>query len=1128
MNSPANMIKTTDTPTRPIKQQLKRITLTCLTLACTLTAQVSAWQSGDTVSINEKLYVLRSDNLINNPGFEEGFTGWTDATSSAATLTSSKFTIHTTGGVNNSQYLVGNNNEDSKSSGSIGTGWSITSGKTYVLAYYAKYQSTTTAGSEEFSKISLTNYKTSNLEPKIVVNATKIDAGNQWTLNTVGFTNSNPAYSYVVARFRWLGGRLGFDQFALHEAFEMPDIVGLQALITEAQTLYADTTQGAAIFLAAITEAQSFLTSESSADVTKAKTTLSQAITAFKLLNASSSQPVDLTARLNNPGFDDNNATGWSGAGTVGYHSVEFYQKTFNMYQTLAGLPAGKYRLQVRGFERPKNNDGGAAYRAGTETIYATFYAKASSFPERNTAFPSLYKHRFTGTGQLNNYVNTMAGAEIMFNNPDSAYYVTTLTDIYLTDGATLTVGAKSDFQQGGYWALFDDFKLYYEGQDYSGAATMVLALVNQAKVLAASHIQTSAFTTLSNAIATGEQAAGADSLILKDLAIASQALTAAIETGKTSEAAYTALQSALTAAQAALGEGIGADSLQAAISRGQATYNNLEADLNSLATAATDLSKAVLAYRLANATGTTPTVTTTRQYARGSSVAFLRGSFTGTGITERGICWSTHPEPTVLDGRSTTRFGSAGYLFKVDGLQPSTVYYMRAYALTSTYAVGYGDVIKVITIPRGTTRYTMASGFPDADYTRVNAAMKSAVEYYNTYTSIKNLSLSVNYGSGTPTAEASYGGWMRFGPSSSYQQTGTALHEMAHTIGVGTHWYWYNGTTALKAGGKWLGERATAVLNFMDGTSSAQISGDNTHGWPYGINGAHEDNGTDWLYTVNSLLMQGFGEDGLPTPTGKFTTPAYTFEHTDSVKYYLKSEDSRAGRDTAFVLENNGSLSLRTMTAAQAAANDSAAWYLTFNPVNCYYTLRNVATGKLLTYMSTGINGIRLVERQTPAISNYFQFMGARINAQVGTDGKKVTKKGYYIIYPSATENPYTLTTSTSKTFMASTFDISNTATLQRWLVLSADDLKNIDGSFTSTPTSPHASSVVAYTENGQLMLTNLPPSSSVNVHNLLGMVQSTATPSGSNYSVSLPQGVYMVTVQAGTHRETIKVLVN
>lgn len=1119
MNRPANTLPST------IHKTLKRITLTCLLVTSALFSH--AWQSGDTVTINNKTYVVTSDNLISNPGFEEGLTGWTDATTSAAPLTSEKFTVQPTGGVDNSQYLVGTENENSSSSGSIGTGWSIGSGKTYVLSYYAKYQTVATAGSEEFSKISLTTNKKSSLEPKIVVNATKIDAGNKWTLNTVGFTNSNPAYSYVVARFRWLGGRLGFDQFSLHEAYEMPDIVGLQAIIAEAQAVYADTAKGAAALEAAITQAQTYLTSQSSSDVVLAKAALSKAITDYKLLNASSSNPVDLTARLTNPGFDENTITGWTGGGTPGYHSVEFYQKTFNMYQTIGAMPAGKYTLKVRGFERPKGNDGGAAYRAGTETIYARFYAKSSSFPERNIAFPSIYKHRFTGSGQVNNYVNTMAGAEIMFNNPDSAYYVTALTDIYLTEGATLTVGAKSGFQQTGYWALFDDFKLYYEGQDYTGAATMVNELVAEAKTLAAGHLQSSALTALTNAIASGEQAAGADTLVLKDLAIASQALTTAIETGNTSVAAYTALQTALTAAQAALGTGIGADSLQTAITRGQAMYNNLEADLTSLATATTEVNKAVLAYRLANATGAVPTVTTIKQYARGSSVAFLRGTFTGTGIVERGICWSTNPEPTLLDNSSITRFGNTGYLFKIDGLQPSTVYYMRAYALTSTYAVGYGDVIKVITIPRGTTRYNMVSGFPEADYTRVNAAMKSAVEYYNTYTSIKNLSLTVNYGSGTPTAEASYGGWMRFGPSASYQQIGTALHEMAHTIGVGTHWYWYNGTTALKANGKWLGERATAVLNFMDGTTSAQISGDNTHGWPYGINGAHEDLGTDWLYTVNSLLMQGFGEDGLPTPSGKFTTPAYTFEHTDSVKYYLKSEDARTGRDTAFILEKSGSLSIQTLTAAQAAANDTAAWYLTFNPVNCYYTLRNVATGKLLTYVATGINGIRLVDRETPAVSNYFQLMGARINTQVGTDGKKLTKKGYYIIYPSASETPNTLTTSTGKTLMASAFDISNAATLQRWLILSADELKAIDNSFTANPSSPSMASINAYTENGYLHLNNLPTSATVTVHNLLGYVQSAQIPNGSSYSVALPQGVYIVTVQSGSKRERIKVLV-
>ncbi len=1112
-----------------LHSRLKQLILTGLLLCAGLSAQ--AWQSGDTVVINTKKYVLKSNNLINNPGFEDGFTGWTDATTTAATLTADKFTIQPLGGVGNTKYLVGNANENSSSSGSIGTGWSVESGKTYVFAYYAKYQSSTTAGTEDYLKVSLTNNKTSSLEPKVLLNTGQVNAGNQWTINAVGFTNANPAYTHVVARFRWLGGRLGFDNFALHEAFEMPDIAGLQTLIAEAQALYQSAAKGAAALDAAISQATIYLTSESFSVVSSAKAALKKALFDYKLLNASSSQPLDMTPYLANPGFDDNTSIGWSGAGTVGYHSVEFYQKTFNMYQTITGLPAGKYSLKVRGFERPGDNDGGLAYRAGTETIHARFYANSSSFPERSTPFSSLYKHRFSGTGNYNGYVNTMAGAEVLFTTPDSSYYVTTLTPIFLTDGATLTVGARSDFQQTGYWALFDDFRLYYEGQDYTAAAQQVSELVAKARLLATGHVQSSVVTALNNAITAGEQAVGADPLVLNDLSSASKSLTAAISTGNSSLAAYSVLQSALQNAQVVYGNGTGlrADSLQAAITRGQAIYNNLDATLAILAAATTEVNKAVLAYRLANATGTPPTVTTTRQYARGSSVAFLRGGFSGAGIAERGICWSTNPQPSVLDNRSTTVFGNAGYLYKVDGLQPSTVYYMRAYALTNTYAVGYGDVVKVITIPRGTTTYSMASGFPEADYTRVNTAMKSAVDYYNSLTSIKGLSLSVNYGSGTPTAEASYGGWMRFGPLASYQQVGTALHEMAHTIGVGTHWYWYTTPTSpLKASGKWLGKRATAVLNFMDGTAGAQISGDATHGWPYGINGAFEDAGTDWLYTLNALLMQGFGEDGLPTPTGKFTTPAYTFEHTDSVKYYLKSEDSKAGRDTAFLLENNGYLAFRTLTAAQAVANDSAAWYLRFNPVNCYYTLRNVATGKLLTYMLTGTNGIRLVARQTPASSNYFQLMEARINAQVGADGKKLTKKGYYIINPSASENPNCLTANLSKATAATSFNISDAATLQRWILLSTDDLKNIDGSFTAIPPKPSVSRVVAHTEHGTLILSNLPPNATITVYNLLGEVQSTTKHSGTRYMENLPTGVYVVTVQSAQFKEQLKVVVN
>jgi len=169
---------------------------------------------GDTITIKGLNYKVLNANLIPNPGFESGYIGWTDATSSAAQLTSTNFSLITTGGVNNSQYLVGLKNESSTSAGSIGTGWTIQPGKTYYFSYHVKYQSTTAAaGTEQWTKISLTNNKTSNLEPFILLTASNVNAGGVWTKNEITFTNSNPAYSYIVARFRWLDNRLGFDSF---------------------------------------------------------------------------------------------------------------------------------------------------------------------------------------------------------------------------------------------------------------------------------------------------------------------------------------------------------------------------------------------------------------------------------------------------------------------------------------------------------------------------------------------------------------------------------------------------------------------------------------------------------------------------------------------------------------------------------------------------------------------------------------------------------------------------------------------------------------------------------------------------------------------------------------------------
>ena len=136
-------------------------------------------------------------------------------------------------------------------------------------------------------------------------------------------------------------------------------------------------------------------------------------------------------------------------------------------------------------------------------------------------------------------------------------------------------------------------------------------------------------------------------------------------------------------------------------------------------------------------------------------------------------------------------------------------------------------------------------------------------------------------------------------------------MHEMGHAIGVGQHEIWWNGNLRANGDrGDWLGERANAVLRFWDNNPTAVMTGDNTHMWPYGINGAHEDTGSEVLYIGNGLITQALGEDGLP-PTGGFATPAYVFEQEDHVKYYLKNEDETAGLYTSYLVANPNSTAI-------------------------------------------------------------------------------------------------------------------------------------------------------------------------------------------------------------------------
>ena len=229
--------------------------------------------------------------------------------------------------------------------------------------------------------------------------------------------------------------------------------------------------------------------------------------------------------------------------------------------------------------------------------------------------------------------------------------------------------------------------------------------------------------------------------------------------------------------------------------------------------------------------------------------------------IQEIGLVYSTTKEPTVANNKIPRNTVESKFKQRITNLTPETLYYVRPYAVTSNGVI-YGEESIISTIKKGNFTYSFnQNGADAATVTRIKAAFDLATQYYNNFTSIVK-HVTVNYSPGTPTADATFAGWINMGANTGYQKAGTAMHEMAHTVGVGTHAkYW-----ELMYAGTWHGTRANEILQMMTNTPTAVVKGDNTHFWPYGVNGAQEDDGSDFLYMMNALIVQGMKSDGMPS----------------------------------------------------------------------------------------------------------------------------------------------------------------------------------------------------------------------------------------------------------------------
>lgn len=875
---------------------------------------------------------------------------------------------------------------------------------------------------------------------------------NSWTLDQITFTLTKTTTGKIQFGMKAAAGgsvnsaKLVIDYVQLLGENMSVDKSSLSTTLTSANKYYGDGTGNEAAALKSAIDTAQGIYNDANVDmitVLEANIVLNAAIDAYRKENVSEENPLDKTEYITNPSFE-NTTNGWTVENLSTQTNSSFSKKAGSTYmekwvssgsvgsasaiQTIKNLPKGKYKL----------------------TVAAQNYTESST-TKKNTGAYIYADDQQTTVYTPNNYSVTFTSisgeAEIGF----------------------VAVNAT------GNWLALDNFRLYLIGyMSTEEVMAEIQRLVNEAKALQASMMSAKAATTLQSAINAGEAITPTSEET--DVQTATKTLHAALKTAKESIAEYQVLEQKITEVENSYDETKeGAADLKAAIDNAKELHQNAEATSAALAAEIVTLDKALLAFHLANATpgtGTAPKVTSTNHYvATGATQALVRATMTGSNILERGVCWSTEHEPTVLDNRTTDHFSLKGYIFHLSGLKPATVYYIRPYVMNKTYTVAYGDEVKIVTISKGTCTWSWNNGAPDeAANARCRKAMEETIEYFNEWTGIKGFHLTGSYGAQTPTADCSYGGNMRIGPSASYQAIGTVLHETGHGVGVGQHVRWTNcaETRESTTYGKWLGREANDVLHFLENNYNSEevyFTGDGVHGWGWGsnsgsnisydwlVNGADKDKHIAIQYIGGMCIMRGLFVDGLDPTSGGYWyaehngIASYTYNFDDDKKYYLMCKDTNHGLGEGLLYQRASTAVGWKPCLTGEVVQDSAAWYMEFVPTTGYYRFKNVASGKYLTH-STSSSLVALKSTSSPGATENFQLMPDRTDVSFSIDGKNFNTHGYWFTW---TPSSSTFKSMSAKdlseelgygSIAQANFNYANSATAQQWIILSEDEL--------------------------------------------------------------------------------------
>lgn len=154
------------------------------------------------------------------------------------------------------------------------------------------------------------------------------------------------------------------------------------------------------------------------------------------------------------------------------------------------------------------------------------------------------------------------------------------------------------------------------------------------------------------------------------------------------------------------------------------------------------------------------------------------------------------------------------------------------------------------------------------------------------------------------------------------------------------------------------------------------------------------------------------------------------------------------------------------------------------------------------------------MIAKDQPAATENFQLMRSWVETPMGSGNNQMKMKGYWIMRPQDNLNPPCLIAGANGATASAALSITNTASTQRWLLMSADDLQLFD---LAVPSAVHEVKseklfTISNVEGGIMIVAEGTAQEHLEIYSIAGQLLKIVDVSVEKVFVPLGRGAYIV----------------